>query len=77
MGQFRLVLRYENPSHFEQIEVQADGLPMAIAMCDEIMSEYSNRAAAMESRNVFASRRICSCGVDQNAASSSLITTVT
>lgn len=77
MGQFRLVVSYDNPVHFEHIEVQAEDISVATSMCQRIISDYNAMVELMDLWNIFASRRMCSCEVDQNTKSNSFITTVT
>ena len=76
MGQFRLVISYENPRCAETFEVQAEGLSEAESMCERMVSEQGETIRRLESRNVYSSKRACGCEV-QNTASSSFITTVT
>lgn len=76
MGQFRLVVSYENPRCLETLEVQAEGLSEAESMCERIVSEREETMRRLESRNVYSSKRACGCEA-QNTASSSFITTVT
>jgi hypothetical protein len=77
VGLFRLILSYDNPRHFEAVEVQADNISAAEAICVGMVEDYESLILSLESRNVFVSKRMCGCEVDQNTASSSFITTVT
>ena len=77
MGQFRLVVSYEDPRCAETFEVQAESLFEASAICERMVSDHALMLERLASRNVFMSKRACGCEVDQNTASSSLTTTVT
>ncbi len=77
MGRFRLVVSYEGPRCTEIIEVQAETLSGAESICEKIRADHESRMSSLEMRNVFVSKRMCGCDVDQNTESSSFITTVT
>jgi hypothetical protein len=77
LSRFRLVISYDGPRHTENVEVQAETLLDASSICEKIRSDYEDMISLLESRNVFVSKRMCGCEVDQNTASSSFITTVT
>jgi hypothetical protein len=77
LNRFRLVVSYDGPRITETVEVQADNLSDANAICEKIRLDYDMLMLSLESKNVFVSKRMCGCEVDQNTASSSFITTVT
>jgi hypothetical protein len=77
LNRFRLVVSYNCPNYSETIEVQADDISAARLMCEKIGLDYENMLLRLESRNVFISKKMCGCEVDQNTTSSSFITTVT
>jgi hypothetical protein len=77
LSQFRLVVSYNNPRCTETFTVHAESLSEASAICERMISDQADKVERLASKNIFLSKRACGCEVDQNAASSSLITTVT
>jgi hypothetical protein len=77
LSRFWLVVSYDGPRITETVEVQAETLSEANAICEKIKLDYDRLMLSLESKNVFVSKRLCGCEVDQNTASSSFITTVT
>ncbi len=77
MNQFKLVISYRSPTHSEIVDVRAETLSEAEEICRGIRMDYEAMLRSLDAKNVFISRRMCDCSVDQNTASSSFITTVT
>lgn len=63
LRKFTVLIRYDNPSCEETAEIEASNSSSARAICRSIFESHESKRAEMESKNVYASRRMVSCSL--------------
>lgn len=63
MRTFKAVVAYENPICEETVELEARSEAEARSMCEAMMAEFGARMEALESANVYCSKKAVSCQI--------------